>query len=213
MEIKKYENLTGEELIERICQDLTINESKIIKKDIVFRNQEEAELYFEDILKIHDNILVKCLETLGNYEESEEYSAVEGKLVEVIKEYVNFPNLMLEKLKNQKSNQKGCGVCKSSINRDYFVKAIEKDLEEISSLELDKENYEDVLKRKLQTLECPVCKDNKFVITETDEVKYKSLSNKVKDSFVKVQEERISYELKHGQKEVNLLGYRFDIQR
>ena len=44
-----------------------------------------------------------------------------------------FPESILDKLKQQKSGTKGCGVCKSTINKEYLVKNIEKCLETITS--------------------------------------------------------------------------------
>ena len=204
MILKEFKEQERESLLENIIEEVGCLEENIIERKITFRKIEEVKIYFEDILTIHDNILVSYIKTINKFEDSQEYTKIKEKLDKVIQEYIDFPNTMIEKTEKQKSNQKGCANCKSSINKDLFVKNTSELLDEVEIVE----DYEKVLKERLSVLCCPICKDNKFVITETDENKLKVIKNKLMDILSKVNSEEMEFNLKNSGEFVNIMGIR-----
>jgi len=172
-----------------------------IVRDITFPTKQDALIYFEDMHKIYMSVAVKYTKPNEDFKNSSSYKELENKLNESIQNYLYFPNNLLKKVSEQKSNLKGCSSCKSSINKDLYVKNTENDLEQQKiKNELNKTtNYNDLLDSTLSLIKCPICGSMDFVITETDTSKLKSLENKIKDCEKKIYDEEITFKLKNGQ--------------
>lgn len=178
-------------------------------KGITFPTKHDAEEYLEDILKIYPAVAIKYLEPLEDFESSELYQGLVDKLNVAIKNYLEFPESMVKKLAEQKSGTKGCTACKSSVNRDFFIKKTEtRLLNIIETSEEQKLGLEDFLAFKMKAISCPICDDDKFVVTETDENKLKVLRNKITEAEKKLKEEEMAFQIKSGQKTVGIIGYR-----
>jgi hypothetical protein len=186
---------------------------KLTIKNITFPSYEDAIEYLEDMIHLYPAISIKYLEPLEKFENSELYQQLVDKLNIAIKNYLDFPEFMIQKLSEQKSGTKGCTKCKSSINRDFFVKkASHRLLNIIETSEEQHLDLEDFLNFKMKTIECPICDDKDFVMTETDYNKLSTLRNKINDAEKKLKEEQISFQIKNGHEEVGLIGFDEDYQ-
>ena len=185
-----------------IKKDLTIRE-------ITFSNEKDCMLYLEDILQLYPSISVKYTEPISDFEDTEKYTDLRDRVDEAVKQYLDFPEYILEKLKKQKSNMRSCSLCKSSVNRDNFVKKIEHRLENI--IESAKEQnlkLEDFLNFKKRAISCPICDSENFIISETEEAKLKSLRNKVFETEKRLKEEEMAFQIKAGQKIIGVMAYK-----
>lgn len=175
-----------------------------IIRDITFPSKDDALTYFEDINKIYPSVATKYLKPLGDFNSSSIFVDLNEKLLQSIENYTCFPENMLKKLSEQKSNLKGCSNCKSSINKDFHIKNVDISLERIiKKIETQEINVLDTIyNMKSEILNCPICDDISFIITETDITKLKSLKNKIKENEKKLKEAKIEFSIKTGNEPV-----------
>jgi len=201
MKLNEYPNLSLIELKEKISEDTIIRE-------ITFPTKQDALTYFEDISKVYNNVAVKYLKPNADFTESQMFLDLNKKLEESIDNLIKFPETLVKKVSEQKSQLKGCSSCKSSINKDLYVKNTNNDLEKLIK-EIEENEITDnkeKLNLKMSLIKCPICGDTEFVITETDKSKVKTLENKIKSDEKKIQEEEMQFQLKNGQETVWIIG-------
>lgn len=200
IKIEEIEKFSNEEIIKK-SQDDGIENLNI--KSFVFPTFEEALEYLEDVTNENKSYFVKYNQLAKNFDETEIYKELLEKLNTAKNNLEMFPESILDKLKQQKSGTKGCGVCKSTINKEYLVKNIEKCLETITSENI----YNFSVEMKYQTLKCPICGDEEFIISETDKNKQSTLTNKIEEIEAKIKEREIAFNNKSEKITIGLIGY------
>jgi len=201
-------SLSSLEDIRDFFKSETSLEEEITFRNIVFPTKEDALKYLEDINQVYNIVYIKYLEPLEDFEDSEVYRNLVDKLNESISNFLNFPELMLKKISEQKSNSKSCSVCKTSVHRDFYVKKTEKRLDNIIETATKQDlPIEDFFDFKMKAIACPICDNPDFIVSETDENKLKSLKNKLSEFEKKLKEEEMAFKIKSGQKTVSVIGY------
>lgn len=204
--IETESNLTEEEILKIVDENQIVN---VKIKSLVFPSIEEVMEYFEDVVDENKSSFVKYTKLAKEFEETDVYKDLQEKL-EIAKENLYaFPETMIDKLRNQKSGTKGCSVCKSTINKDYLITNIEEGIKEIKEECCDEFIYtkDEVMNKKNKLLSCPICKDDDFIISETDKTKLSSLTNKIDEIENKIKERKNVFANKADKKEVGVIGF------
>ena len=196
--VENVNELSNEEIIEKSKEDKIEN---LNLKTFVFPTFEEAEEYLKDVVNENKSYFVKFNQLAKGFDETDVYKDLLEKLNNAKNNLELFPESMVDKLKQQKSGTKGCGVCKSTINKEYLVKNIEKDFENIIEKGVSITDF------KYKSLKCPICGDEEFIISETDKNKQTSLTNKIEEIEVKIKEREAIFNLKSEKITVGLIGY------
>lgn len=172
--------------------------SNIVFKNFNFPNKEEAEEYLLDVVK-KDRIVITSFEkSVEKFEDSEISKDILEKISQTKIELENYPNYLIDKIKEQKSKTKSCSNCESSINKEYLISNIEKDLEI---------NQELSFQEKIQNiLVCPICKNKEYLINETDKKKLESIENKIQTLENNLEKNKESFILKSKKETFFLLG-------
>lgn len=193
------------------------NVHNLIMKKMCFDNYEEREEYLEDMVNENRSLYVRYEKPSSSFEESTKYKDIEIKISQTKENLDTFPETMLNKLKEQKSSSKGCSNCKSSISRDYLVRNIEeefshllgKDVEGISEdLDNNTNNHQDNwFKERMNVITCPICSDEHFIISETDNKRLKGIKTKIEELKDKKEELRLDFEKNRDKDIIGLVGY------
>ena len=206
MKFEYFENeLTTEELIDKLFE---INENtKLIERPITFPSKNDAKEYLTDMSNKDKSFCVKYLAPLGDFNESQNFKEFNDKLENINFDILHFPKTLIKRLSEQKSNLKGCSNqdCKSNINKDYHSKSMFKLFEKLNEENTDL-SFEEKNTINKKVLNCPICGNEEFIITETDHEQLKRFENRKNDILKKLNEEKIKFEVKSGTKTVTLIG-------
>jgi len=180
----------------------------IVSKEILFPTEADATEYLKDISQIYTNVITKYQEPLEDFIESDLYADLYLKINQSLENYINYPEKVIERFATQKSSTKGCPNCKSTISKDYYIKKLNKQLEELKIEQLESytnDDYKILFKKKRELTICPICDEKDFLFNETDSDKLKKLEANIKSSTDKYNEEQIIFQAKVGNRTVALL--------
>lgn len=205
IQVIEVESKLSEDQILKIGEENQIKNVKI--KTLVFQSMEEVMEYFDDVVDENKSSFVRYNKLSKNFEDTDSYKELIEKLETAKDNYYMFPDSMLEKIRSQKSGTKGCSVCKSSINKDYYITNIEESIKKLQVEGDENTNKKEIMLEKNKLLTCPICKDVEFVISETDKVKLNSLNNKIEEIENKIKERKTLFSLKSEKVEVGVIGF------
>jgi len=198
----------AKEDIEEIKKSNNIKE--IIEKDIIFPTEKDAKNYLQDMSKLYESVYTEFQEPLEDYLESEDAKDILSKLNIAIENFYTFPDKLIERFAKQKSSTKGCPNCKSTISKDFYIKKINSKIEEFNinhSLDNKEFDYVQGTKDKLKITICPICDSEDFIFNETDSEKHNKMKLAIDSIENKIQEEKMLFQVKSGQKIVGIIFY------
>jgi hypothetical protein len=181
------------QILDFVKNNLNISEEDIKIKSIVLGSKKEADDYSFDMLEISNAIAIRYLEADDDFDTTETGIDINSKIDKVVKDYNNLPNQLVDKLKDFKSDFKGCNHCGSKLSRAYIVPMFENNLITYSENRVDDSTLIDIDKAFDSIIACPICKDRGFIISTTDKNRIISLHTKYSNLLDKKRELHTKY--------------------